>query len=201
MDYHKVTIDTYNRSAKKLAEHFRGIGPRVKDIELALELAGNPQDARVVEIGCGDGRDAIEIVRRVGWYEGFDPSVNMLELARNSVPNGRFVQADALSYKYPPDLDVVYAFASLLHVDQTGLREVFGKLADAVKQGGVVLVSMKEWNQYLAEIKHDDHGYRQFFLYSPSEVKAFAGRDFYTVHEDHQTIGKTKWFTLALKKR
>lgn len=74
MNYTKTTIATYDNSAEELAEYFRSIGPRIQDLEKGLSLAGaNKGTARVVEIGCGDGRDAREIIKRVDWYEGFDP--------------------------------------------------------------------------------------------------------------------------------
>lgn len=66
----RITISTYDKSAKELAEYFKGHGTRVEDIELALKLAGSPKNAKVVEVGCGDGRDAAEIVMRVGSYIG-----------------------------------------------------------------------------------------------------------------------------------
>ena len=89
MDWKIKNIQTYDSSAIALAEYFKGIGPRINDIELGLNLARASKKARVVEIGCGDGRDAIEIVKRSGWYEGFDPSEGLLDIARNTYPKLR----------------------------------------------------------------------------------------------------------------
>lgn len=112
-DYRKLTVETYDKSAKELAEYFRGIGPRTNDIQLAIELAGNPPAPRILEIGCGDGRDAREIVGLTPNYTGFDISKELIKIARQHVPQGNFEVADAISYPYPAnDLDVVFA---LLH--------------------------------------------------------------------------------------
>jgi predicted TPR repeat methyltransferase len=81
-DYRQQTIDIYNQNAAAMAEKFRAIPPRVTDIDLAFELAGNPEHANVVEIGCGDGRDAKEITRRAGTYLGIDISEGLIKLAR-----------------------------------------------------------------------------------------------------------------------
>jgi hypothetical protein len=62
MNWHERTLQTYNESAEELAEQFKGIGARTQDIERGLSLTGSGRNARVVEIGCGDGRDAEEIV-------------------------------------------------------------------------------------------------------------------------------------------
>lgn len=200
MSVHELTIETYNRSARKLAEYFRSMGPRVKDIELALELAGNPPEARVVEIGCGAGRDAAEIVKRVRHYLGFDPSTKMIELARQAAPEADFQLANSLTFGFPPDLDVVYAFASLLHIDKADLSIVLQKLGRAVRPGGIVLVSLKEKNEYSAELRQDDFGQRIFYYYTVELVTELA-EDFEAVYEDHQTIGSTNWFTLALRRK
>ncbi|HEY1064203.1 MAG TPA: class I SAM-dependent methyltransferase [Candidatus Saccharimonadales bacterium] len=200
MSWHEKTVETYNQSAAQLAEYFKGIGARTDDIELALSLANNPSAARVVEIGCGDGRDAAEIVTRVGWYEGFDPSEALLDLARQKVPTGNFVKADALTYDYPDNLDVVFAFASLLHVSRGDVPAVFQKIGRALRPGGIAFVSLKERSEYAEEAKADQFGERMFYYYSPALLKELAGTAFSAVFEDHQHIGSTDWFTLALQK-
>ncbi len=85
MDWHSKNIEVYNKSANELAERFSGIGSRVEDIDRALLLADSVVGARVVEIGCGDGRDAVEIVKRAKWYQGFDPSVGLLNIALKKI--------------------------------------------------------------------------------------------------------------------
>jgi SAM-dependent methyltransferase len=199
MNWNAKTIQTYDTSAEALAEHFKDRGPRVHDIELALKLADAPRGARVIDIGCGDGRDAAEIIKRTAWYEGFDPSEGLLKLARRKLPQTSFVRADALSYNYPSNLDVVYAFASLLHVNQADLKKVFEKVSKALRKGGIFYISLKERAAYAEEVKKDKHGERMFYHYNVALIKELAGKEFSTVAEDHQTIGKTNWFTIALK--
>jgi trans-aconitate methyltransferase len=196
-----TTIATYDKSPKEWAEYFNSIGARVRDIEQALQLAGNPENARVVEIGCGDGRDAKEIVKRVGWYQGFDPSVGFLALAKDTVPRGDFVLADAQSYEFPADVDVVFAFASLLHVSKSELPAILGKVHAALRQGGILFVSLKEKDEYTEAMVSDKLGERMFYFYNSTEIEELAGDGFEPVYIDHQVKGKTKWFTMALKKK
>ncbi len=201
MDWNSQTINTYDKSATELAEFFKGIGARIEDIELGLQLAQVGSGARVVEIGCGDGRDAIEIAKRTSWYQGVDPSEGLLAIAREKLPGASFVAADALSYQYPQNLDVIYAFASLLHVNQTDLKTALTKIAGALRKGGVAYLSLKERPEYQEEIKKDQYGERMFYYYNPAIVKELAGDSFEAVYETHQTIGHTNWFTLALAKQ
>ncbi|HZM63928.1 MAG TPA: class I SAM-dependent methyltransferase [Candidatus Saccharimonadales bacterium] len=200
MNWNSRTIKTYNKSAEALAKYFKGIGPRVDDIELALELANATSSARVVEVGCGDGRDAVEIIKRVGWYEGFDPSEGLLQIARQKLPQAPFVRAAALTYKYPSNLDVMYAFASLLHINKADLKVVFEKAAKAIRQGGIFYISLKEGDTYTEKAKKDEYGERMFYYYNVALIKELAGNEFSAIHEAHQKMGKTDWFTIALRR-
>lgn len=200
MDWNAQTIQTYDKSAQALAEYFRGIGARVEDIKLGLELAGTPQNARVVEIGCGDGRDAQEIIKRVSWYEGFDPSKELLKIARDKLPGTSFVEADALTYTYPANTDIVFAFASLLHVNKTDFKTALEKVASSLRAGGLFYISLKEREVYTEEAKKDEYGERMFYYYNPGLIKDLSSELFLSVHEAHQQVGKTDWFTIALKK-
>lgn len=194
------TVETYDKSAKELAKYFAGIGARAEDIELGFRLAGNPSKARVVELGCGDGRDAKEIVERAGWYEGMDISEGLLHLARKYVPNASFVQADAVTYKFPENLDIIFAFASLLHLNKTETQSVLMRALKALNPGGIFFISLKYSPEYTEKIKEDRYGRRQFFFYNPELIEKLAGKEYETVFKDFQTMGHTEWFTIALKK-
>ena len=200
MNWDEKTVDTYDSSATELAEYFRGIGSRITDIEQALKLAKAGEKARIVEIGCGDGRDAAEIIKRVNWYQGFDPSKELLKLAKQKVTNESLVLAVALSYDYPENIDIIFAFASLLHVNKADIKKVFEKLEGSLRVGGILYISLKERDRYTEEVKRDKFGDRMFYYYNVNEICKLAGKSFKAVYEDHQQIGQTAWFTLALEK-
>lgn len=200
-NFRQTTIETYDKSAHDLAEYFKGIGARTHDIDLGFELAGNPENARVLEIGCGDGRDAAEIVRRTPNYVGMDASQGMLEVARAKVIGAEFVQADAAEYEMPENLDLIFAFASLLHLRDAEVQDVLKRGHAALKPDGIFFLSLKYQRDYIEEIKDDRFGTRQFFFYSPERITKLAGASYENVFQDYQTIGQTKWFTIALKNK
>lgn len=201
MDWNAKTIDTYDSSATELAEYFKGIGARVDDIDMGIQLCGTKENVKAVEIGCGDGRDAAEIVPRVSSYVGVDPSEGLLEIARKRLPDTTFVKADALSYDYPKNIDVIYAFASLLHINKSDMKLALEKASKCLRSGGIYYISLKEREEYTEEVKHDQYGERMFYYYSPSIISDLSAQWFDVVHEEHQQFGHTAWFTIALKKR
>ncbi len=199
-DLRQLTIDTYNKSARGLSEYFRGIGSRADDIKLALQLAGGPNNPHVLEIGCGDGRDAKEIIKLTANYTGFDISEELVKLARLYVPDASLEVADAVTYRYPSRLDVVVAFASVLHLNPHEIKIVFEKVAKSLKQGGVFYISTKYSESYKEEIKEDKFGKRLFYFYNPSFLEGIAGGSFKTVYTSVKTIGSTEWLEIAFRK-
>jgi trans-aconitate methyltransferase len=204
MSLDQQTIVTYDQAAKAMADHFQNYSDGVikEEIELALHLAGDPKQPRIVEIGCGAGKDAAALVKLAGWYEGFDPSVGLLDIARSTVPGANFVQADALSYDYPENLDIVFAFASMLHLGKKDFANTCHKIAAALKPGGVACMVLKEADSYTEQLQEDEFGKRLFYLYTPSLVRELAGEAFEQVYENHELVGpqQKRWFTIVLRK-
>jgi SAM-dependent methyltransferase len=200
--FRQQTIDTYDLSAEALAEKFRGIGPRILHIEQALHLAGEPAHARVLEIGCGDGRDAKEIIKRVDWYKGIDPSKGMIRLAMAHVqsPGAHFEVADPLLSEFPSNLDVIYAFASILHMSKEENALIMEKAADALRPGGIYYISTKERAQYESELQTDEFGTRLFYYYTPEVICELAGSNFELAALSRSQVGPTAWIEMALQK-
>jgi SAM-dependent methyltransferase len=198
-NWRQKTVDTYNHSAKELAEYFRGIGPRSNYIELALAICGK-KNPKVLEIGCGDGRDAREILQHTPHYLGFDPANEAIRLARETAPDGTFFVADATTFAYPLGQDVVFAFASILHLDEEALKVTLQKVQACLNTDGVFYISTKYSGEYRSEVKKDTYGERMFYYYNPSLVEKLAGDGFGTVTTFRETIGSTSWFELVLQK-
>ena len=156
----KTTVATYDNAAKELAAYFAGIGSRLDIIKEALALAKKSRDAKVIEVGCGDGRDAADIVPLVSWYEGFDPSVALIKLAQQRDLPTSFVTADALNYRYPTDIDVIFGFASYLHLNRTDFAEAIHKAATSLRPGGTLAITLKERDTYQEELVEDEFGQR-----------------------------------------
>jgi trans-aconitate methyltransferase len=114
MDRKKQNFDVYSQNASSFAEKFDRIGPRVADVREVFSLIPK-ENPSVLELGCGNGRDASEILKHTNNYLGIDFSPALVELARKANPKGNFQTADFEDFEFPKDLDAVFAFASLIH--------------------------------------------------------------------------------------
>ncbi len=198
---HQGTRDTYNYSSGSLSDHYDRIGPRSGDIDLAFSLAGNPSSARVLELGCGNGRDARAILRKTSQYIGIDTSEQMIERARNKVPHGQFEVADAATYDFPGQFDIIFSFALLRHLSIPELTSVLKRAAHSLNEGGVLYLSSNYHDVYLHESRSDDYGTREMFYYNPAIIQKYAPRSLIKVQEIYDTIDGAEWFEVAFRKR
>lgn len=103
-----------------------------------------PPGGRILDAGCGVGRDALAFADRGHPVVAFDASSEMVRLAREQVAG----RAEVLHMRFEDvtwreEFDGVWACASLLHVPVTELLGVAVSLATALRPGGVIYVSFK----------------------------------------------------------
>lgn len=97
---------------------------------------------RILDLGCGSGRDS-RYFRSIGAeVEAIDESPDMVAITRQEagVP-ARQMRAQDL--EEPPRFDGVWASASLLHVPEVELLDVFHRIAQALVPGGRLFASFK----------------------------------------------------------
>ncbi len=195
------TRDTYNQSAERLSRHYDRIGSRDGDIDLAFTLAGNFESPKVLELGCGSGRDAQAILKRTNNYTGIDTSEKMIAIATTKVPNGKFELADAASYSYTGPYDVVFAFALFRHLSLEEVTVVLKKVAATLRPGGVFYISSMLGESYQKLDRNDAFGKREMYLYNPQIIMKRCPPSLKKVQEIYDQIDGKEWFELALHKK
>ncbi len=198
MDAFKQTIVTYNQRSRDLAEHFFTIRSKEEYIVKAFSYIVK-DNVNVVECGCGAGKDAMSIIKYTKNYLGIDISKHMISLARKNCDGVKFEVGNFLNYKYPRNIDIIFAFASLLHSSKVKVAKFFKKIHHVLNTGGVVCLTLKYGN-YHSELKKDKFGSRLFYFYTPDDIKLCAGIGYESVYEDSSMTGDTKWFVIILKK-
>jgi SAM-dependent methyltransferase len=113
-------------------------------------LALLPQNGRILDAGCGSGRDSLYFIQHGFQVEAFDASQEMCRLAAELI--GQQVQQKTFDeFEWDSDFDGIWACASLLHVNRAAMSAVLERLARALKQTGVLFISVKkrdeEWDR------------------------------------------------------
>ena len=135
----ELTIDYYN---KKTTEFFdetviADVGPLHERF-----LKYVPEHGRVLDFGCGSGRDT-KIFKNMGYLvDAIDGSSELAKKA--SEYSGVEVRCmDFFELCEKDKYDGIWACASLLHVKKERLPEIIGILRDALVPGGVLYMSFK----------------------------------------------------------
>ena len=111
---------------------------------------------RVLEIGVGNGVDAVEMARAGALYTGIDVTERHIELTRanfalQGLPEPRIVQGSLLEHSFGETFDVVYSFGVLHHIPQE--RQYLARIADLLAPDGRLLAGFysrySSFNAYL----------------------------------------------------
>ena len=199
MNKKQQTVTTYNKTAKQMQEKFENVGVRVEDVERGLSLIKKKDYPFVLEIGCAYGREAKEILKHTNRYLGIDIAEEFIKLARTEVPNGTFEVADIETFAFPKGLDLIFAFASLLHSDKEALRSIFDRAHEALNPGGIFYVSLKK-GAYKEFVKEDEFGTRTFYLYEVKDIVELAGEGWEVVYEGGEELRGQEWFEVAIRR-
>lgn len=131
------------RAYEAVAERYRARWHRVDALatERTTFAAQLPPGARVLDAGCGTGRDVLALVEAGIDAVGLDRSPAMLATPGLS---GRVVVADLRAIPLPRGcVDGWWAAASLLHLDVAGVRATLAELWRISRAGAVGFVSVK----------------------------------------------------------
>lgn len=198
IDKKTQTINTYNTTASAMAKKFDNIGARVDDIEKGFSFL-QKNNPKVLEIGCGNGRDAKEILKHTNNYLGVDISKEMIKLAREYVPKGHFEVADIENYKFSNNIDLIFSFASLLHSSKEDIKNILNRAYLSLEDSGIFYISLK-YAKYHKEDKTDEFGTRTYYFYTPEDIKKLSGDQYKVLYEGIQNLRGQKWFTIILQK-
>src|SRR5581483_8237885 len=117
---------------------------------------------------------------------------------QEEVPHGRFEIADIEHYQVPQNIDVVFAFASLLHLPKESFAAVLATLYENLARGGIVFISLKNAPYAEAPIT-DEFGTRTFYWYTPELVKELAA-GYELVWQNEHYIKTQNWLEVILRK-
>lgn len=101
-----------------------------------------PERGRILDAGCGSGRDSKAFLEKGYQVDAFDASSEMVSLASQHTGLG----VKQMTFSDINDVeryDGIWCCASLLHVSAEALPDVMSKLARALKTGGTWYVSFK----------------------------------------------------------
>lgn len=143
MDKTGLTIRTYDKIASDYEKrHLRFKG--IKELNAFIKLL-KPK-SKVLDAGCGFGRELLSFTKKDFNTYGIDASGQLLKLAKKRAPKAKIKLAD-LREKLPFKdnfFDGVWAGNSLHHLEPESLEFALGEIKRVLKSGGVFFIEWKE---------------------------------------------------------
>ena len=134
-----TTLDYYEKNGYLFAQDVDNVNFSQMQLRFISKL---PKQAKILDLGCGSGRDSLAFLNAGFDVDAIDGSKKMCEIAQSktglSIRNIRFEQLDDQN-----QYDGVWACASLLHLPKNELPKVFSKIIEALKEDGLFYSSFK----------------------------------------------------------
>ncbi len=136
------TIRWYDENAQKYLNFTSRVMPQAL---LNKFLSLLPEKPKILDAGCGPGRDSQFFYKAGAEVVGVDLSRGVLEIARKNNPQIKYVQADLRKLPFKnQSFDGVWAHASLLHLPSlTDVKKALTEFHRVLEEGGIIHIYVR----------------------------------------------------------
>lgn len=198
---HNKTIEAFNKFAEQYSD-FSFLN--LLQYELNRFIALMPQNGKILDVGCGSGRDVQYFLDYNLEPIGVDASEKLIQEAQKRVPDGSFEKMDMLDLKFEQrTFDGVWALDSISYIEKKIIPKLLKEFNKVLKPNGILFVSVR-----LGEgeklISHEKVGKEEIFIcfYNQQEIEELVKEaDFeilnsYTEEGEHFT-----WINIFARKK
>lgn len=147
----KEAMQFYDKFAKLYAEH---TFPRLMQFQLNEFISKLPKNAKVLDIGCGSGRDSHYFHDYGLDVTAIDSSENIIKEAKIRIPEATFKKMDMRKLTFPKEsFDGAWMMASLTSIEKKDALTVLKEAAKVLKKNGILYVAVKEGEGEIIEKK------------------------------------------------
>lgn len=190
-----VTLEYYNNNVHDFIENTRNIALQtIQDRYLKYLRHGS----RILDFGCGSGRDIKYFIEQGFIVDGIDGSEELCKLASDftgiEVRQMLFHELD-----YRDVYDGIWACASILHLSYEELKKVLVKIAIALKENGILYTSFK-YGEYegLRDGRYFTDMTENKFQILLSEIGIFDRKEMWITSDVRPGRNEEKWLNLIL---
>lgn len=133
------SISYYDKNSKDF--HDRTINADMQELYQKI-LKHLPKQARILDAGCGVGRDSKFLLSKGYDVVSFDGSLEMVEMASNHLGKN-VLHMLFQDINFSNEFDAIWANASLLHTPYKNLRGVLRGFHKALLPSGILFASFK----------------------------------------------------------
>ena len=164
------TIRTYEETAEDFYKDHSDIS-EIKNI--ADFFIKNLKGKKILDVGCGPGRDAKYFSEKGLDITGIDLTKKFIEMASKNAPKARFIRMDMRKIDFSPNtFDGIWSCASFLHLPKSEAKSTLREFRRILKPRALLYISIKEGDKEKFVKKDEYKGYTKLFaFYSKKELK------------------------------
>ena len=154
MNWWKDYFDEIYLKIYSFLDNLEAIKKQADFIEKVLELK---KDMKILDLACGQGRHAIELVKRGYNVTGLDYSDYLLEVARERAEKENvkieFIKGDMREIPFENEFDAVYNFfTSFGYFSDEDNLKVLKEISKSLKKGGKFLIDLSNPLRVIKEL-------------------------------------------------
>lgn len=195
MSYKETTQKSYEATAEAFAQNVAHLAPH-ESIEHFSKLL--PINAKLLDLGCGSGRDAKLFSEKGLDVTGIDFSTHLLEIAKKHAPLAHFKLMDIEDLHFAPNsFDGIWAACSLGHVPKDKLPEVLKKIHTLLKENGHFYIALKEGasEELIEDTRYSDHPKKFWAFYKENELNHLLKNAGFTINDSKTVKSKDPYLT------
>jgi SAM-dependent methyltransferase len=191
------TLDYYNLNAKSFAEGTKYVDFSKNQDEFLSKLKAGDY---ILDFGCGAGRDTKYFLESGMKVDAMDGSEELCQIA------SEYTGID-VKHAYFQDLneqgkyDGIWACASILHLQKSELKYVFGKMCNALKPNGIIYTSFKYGKfEGIRKGRYFTDFTEKAFCDFLKDIPLISMEDLWITNDARPDRGEEKWLNLILRK-
>jgi 2-polyprenyl-3-methyl-5-hydroxy-6-metoxy-1,4-benzoquinol methylase len=180
MDINEINKNSWNKQAARYQADadflFNDVdyGDRDLPTEKDLNLIGNVEGKKVLEIGCGGANCGISLAKQGAIVTCSDISKEQIGFAKNNAEKEnvdiKFIVSAMEKINYINEFDVVILMAALSYIED--IDKVFNNVSKSLKNNGLFVFSLNDPTFYSVAAKYlwDDPENQQSYFYCGPEI-------------------------------
>ncbi len=218
------TIDTYDEIASQYCDYLEERLPQFNLTKFSSFILKNKVDQifkevkarskgktkkpketgqKILDIGCGGGRDVGYLLEEGFIVHGIDASEKIIKEAKKRVKNGKFKVMDLMDLSYKDDsFDGIWCLGPLLHIKKKELGKTLKGFHRILRPGGIIFISTEAGDEEKLMPRKELMGKKVFcaFYQQPELEDMITDAGFDIISSAVETAGETM-VTIYAKKR
>lgn len=140
--YNRTIAETYGEGGRDFADFFNH-AHEFLEIDRKRFLESMPDQAKILDCGCGPGQDSEVFAKLRLNVTGIDITPEFVVMARQRVPTADFIQMDMRAISLPANtFDGIWVSFSLLHIHKSDVPTVLNNFKRILKTTGKIMIAL-----------------------------------------------------------